>query len=106
MTARNQAQQMLSALDLARRIDSGELTPRAVVDRCAEAIAAREKEIRAFVVLDIDAARRAAENPKLKELPLRGLQVAFKDIFDTFDLPTQYGSPIYAGYQPRADATA
>jgi Asp-tRNA(Asn)/Glu-tRNA(Gln) amidotransferase A subunit family amidase len=97
---------MLSALDLARRIESGELTPRAVVERCAEAIAAREKEIGAFVVLGIDAARRAAENPKLKELPLRGLAVAFKDIFDTFDLPTQYGSPVYAGYQPRADATA
>ncbi len=39
-------------------------------------------------------------------MPLRGLPVAFKDIFDTADLPTQYGSPFYAGYRPRADATA
>ena len=37
--------------------------------------------------------------------PLRGLPVGFKDIFDTADLPTQYGSPIYAGYRPRADAS-
>ncbi|MGA8497237.1 MAG: amidase [Xanthobacteraceae bacterium] len=97
---------MLSALDLARRIDAGELTPRAVVDMCAEAIAARDKEIGAFVVLDLVAARQAADNPKLPATPLRGLPVGFKDIFDTADFPTQYGSPIYAGFQPRADAAA
>src|ERR1700693_4529043 len=97
---------MLSALDLARRIEAGELTPRAILDRCAETIAAREKDIGAFVALDLDAARRAAADGKLTGLPLRGLPVAFKDIFDTFDLPTQYGSPIYAGNRPRADATA
>src|ERR1700719_2699539 len=97
---------MLSALDLARRIDAGELTPRAVIDMCAEAIAARDKEIGAFVVLDIVAARQAAENPKLAATPLRGFSVGFKDIFDTADFPPQYGSPIYAGFQPRADAAA
>ena len=41
-----------------------------------------------------------------RHLPLRGVPVAFKDIFATADLPTQYGSPIYAGYRPPADATA
>jgi Asp-tRNA(Asn)/Glu-tRNA(Gln) amidotransferase A subunit family amidase len=97
---------MLSALDLARRIEAGELTPRDAVELCAEAIAAREKDVGAFVALDLDAARRAAAEPRLPSLPLRGLPVAFKDIFDTADLPTQYGSPIYAGYRPRADATA
>ncbi len=35
---------------------------------------------------------------------LRGVPVGVKDILDTFDLPTQYGSPIYAGHRPRADA--
>jgi Asp-tRNA(Asn)/Glu-tRNA(Gln) amidotransferase A subunit family amidase len=97
---------MLSALDLARRIEAGELTPRAVIDMCAEAIAAREQDVRAFVTLDLDAARRAAADPKLASTPLRGLPVGFKDIFDTADFPTQYGSPIYAGFQPRADAAA
>src|SRR3984893_15267036 len=97
---------MLSALDLARRIEAGELTPRAVVDMCAEAIAAREKEGHAFVVCDLVAARQAAENPKLPSTPLRGLSVGFKDIFDTADFPTQYGSPLYAGSQPRADPAA
>jgi Asp-tRNA(Asn)/Glu-tRNA(Gln) amidotransferase A subunit family amidase len=97
---------MLSALDLARRIDGGELTPRAAVELCAKAIAAREQDIGAFVTLDLDAARRASEAPGLAATPLRGLPVAFKDIFDTADFPTQYGSPIYASHRPRADATA
>ena len=97
---------MLSALDLARRVETGDLKPRAIVELCAEAIAAREPATRAFVVLDLDAARRAAEESHLTVSPLRGLPVAFKDIFDTADLPTQYGSPIYAGFRPRADATA
>ena len=37
---------MLSALDLARRIEAGELTPAAVVDLCAQAIAAHETKHR------------------------------------------------------------
>ena len=97
---------MLSALDLARRIEAGAIKPRDAVELCAEAIAAREKDVGAFAALDLDAARRAADAPGLAALPLRGVPVAFKDIFATADLPTQYGSPIYAGYRPPADATA
>jgi Asp-tRNA(Asn)/Glu-tRNA(Gln) amidotransferase A subunit family amidase len=97
---------MLSALDLASRIETGKLTPRAVVELCAEAIAAREMDIGAFATLDLAGARRAADEPRLSSLPLRGLPVGFKDIFDTADLPTQYGSPVYANHRPAADATA
>jgi Asp-tRNA(Asn)/Glu-tRNA(Gln) amidotransferase A subunit family amidase len=97
---------MLSALDLVRRLEAGELKPRDAVGLCAQAIDAREAEVGAFAALDLEAARRAAEAPLLSSTPLRGLPVAFKDIFDTADLPTQYGSPIYKGYRPRADASA
>jgi Asp-tRNA(Asn)/Glu-tRNA(Gln) amidotransferase A subunit family amidase len=95
---------MLSALDLVRRIAAGELTPRAVVDLCAAAIAAREAEIGAFAALNLEAARRNAGRPELARLPLSGLPVGIKDIFDTADLPTAYGSPIHAGHRPNADA--
>ena len=95
---------MLSALDLARRIEAGELTPRAVVELCAQAIAAREAGVGAFAALDLEAARRNADVPGLAQMPLRGLPVGVKDIFDTADLPTGYGSPIYAGHRPKADA--
>ena len=97
---------MLSALALARGVEAGELTPRKLVETCAEAIADREKDIGAFATLDLAGARRAAEGSRLASLPLRGLPVAFKDIFDTADLPTQYGSPVYAGHRPAADASA
>jgi Asp-tRNA(Asn)/Glu-tRNA(Gln) amidotransferase A subunit family amidase len=36
--------------------------------------------------------------------PLAGIPVAVKDIYDTHDLSTSYGSPIYAGHQPKSDA--
>src|SRR5262249_20771707 len=95
---------MLTALDLARRIEAGALTPRAVVDLCAKSIAEREKEIGAFVTLDLEAARRAAERAGLAQTPLHGLPVGVKDIYDTADFPTEYGSSIYAGHRPKADA--
>jgi Asp-tRNA(Asn)/Glu-tRNA(Gln) amidotransferase A subunit family amidase len=97
---------MLSALDLVRRVEAGELTPRAVVEICAEAIAAYEPQVGAFAALGLDAARHAAEDSRLAATPLRGLPVGIKDIFDTADLPTQYGSRLYAGHRPRADAAA
>jgi Asp-tRNA(Asn)/Glu-tRNA(Gln) amidotransferase A subunit family amidase len=97
---------MLSVLDLVRRLDAGKTKPRAIIELCAETIAAREPEIGAFVALDIEAARKAADEPRLSSSLLRGLPIGAKDIYDTADLPTQYGSPIYAGYRPRADAAA
>ncbi len=97
---------MLSVLDLVRRLDAGKTKPRAIVELCAETIAAREPEVGAFVALDIEAARKAADEPRLSSSQLRGLPIGAKDIYDTADLPTQYGSPIYAGYRPRADAAA
>src|SRR5262245_13884868 len=95
---------MLRALELARRLEAGELTPAKVIDLCAEAIARREAELGAFVTLDLDGARKAAQAEGLAGRPLRGLPVAHKDIFDTADLATEYGSPIYAGHRPKADA--
>jgi Asp-tRNA(Asn)/Glu-tRNA(Gln) amidotransferase A subunit family amidase len=95
---------MLSALELARRLDSGELAPRAAVERCAEAIARHEAQIGAFAALDIATARHAAERVGIARSALHGLPVGIKDIFDTTDFPTSYGSPIYAGYRPPADA--
>ena len=96
---------MLSALLIARAIESGEFTPTQAIDLCANAIAEREKDVGAFVTLDLEGARKAALAPGLKDKPLRGLPVALKDIFDTADMPTEYGSPIYAGHRPMADAS-
>ena len=95
---------MLSALDLARRIESGDLAPADAVDLCAQAIERREGKIQAFAALDVAGARQQAEAAGLANRPLRGLPVGVKDIFDTVDFPTEFGTPIYAGNRPRADA--
>jgi Asp-tRNA(Asn)/Glu-tRNA(Gln) amidotransferase A subunit family amidase len=95
---------MLSALDLARRIAAGELTPARVLDLCAQAIAAHEPEIGAFATLDLPRAQQQAETPGLAQRPLAGLPVGIKDIYDTADMPTAYGTPIYAGHRPASDA--
>jgi Asp-tRNA(Asn)/Glu-tRNA(Gln) amidotransferase A subunit family amidase len=97
---------LLSALDLARRIDDGSLTPAKIVAMCAEVINQREADLGAFTVMDLDSARERAErNAKtLAAQPLRGLPVGIKDIMDTVDFPTEYNSPIYRGHRPAADA--
>jgi Asp-tRNA(Asn)/Glu-tRNA(Gln) amidotransferase A subunit family amidase len=38
--------------------------------------------------------------------PLHGIPVGIKDIFDTSDMPTELGSPIWSGRMPRRDAAA
>ncbi len=68
-------------------------------------IARREAEVRAWVHLDPEAVLRSAAI--IDEAPakaLSGLTVGIKDIFDTADMPTQYGSPIYRGHRPGEDA--
>lgn len=66
------------------------------------ALRGADAELRAFASL-LDDAAAAAQATRL-EGPLAGQWVAVKDIFDTAQLPTGYGSPIYAGHQPASDA--
>src|SRR5215470_5130862 len=48
------------------------------------------------------AARRADATAPIG--PLHGVPIAVKDLIDTVDMPTGYGSPIYEGHRPAADA--
>jgi Asp-tRNA(Asn)/Glu-tRNA(Gln) amidotransferase A subunit family amidase len=93
---------MLRALDLAEALDAGDLSATTVVELVAEAVDSQEGDVRAFANIDLDAARAAAARPA--KGTLRGLPVAFKDIIDTADMPTEYGSPVWKGWRPRADA--
>ena len=88
---------MITLAELQRRIDSGALSPEAAITQSLEAIGAHDKTIGAFVC-------RAETVRAASAGPLRGIAVAIKDIIDTSDLPTEMGSPIYKGWQPRADA--
>jgi Asp-tRNA(Asn)/Glu-tRNA(Gln) amidotransferase A subunit family amidase len=88
---------MISLARLRRRIDSGDLPAEAAVAQSLEVIAAHDKTIGAFVC-------RAKTVRAQNAGPLRGIAVGIKDIIDTADFPTQMGSEIYRGWQPRADA--
>ena len=91
----------LGAKQAAQLIERSELRAEALIASCRERIAEREPTVKAWTHL-------AAEWPEAKapRAPLYGVPVGVKDIFDTHDMPTQYGSPIYAGYRPRTDAAA
>jgi Asp-tRNA(Asn)/Glu-tRNA(Gln) amidotransferase A subunit family amidase len=93
----------LGAKEAAARIERGELSAEKLVRCCLERVAEREKDVRAFAFLDPKLA--LAQTSSIKGA-LRGAPVGVKDIFDTYDMPTEYGSPIYAGHRPAADAAA
>jgi len=96
----------LSASEAAARIREGKLTSEALVRSCLERIDARESQVKAWVHLDRDFALAQARecDRSASRGPLHGVPFAAKDIMDTADLPTEYGSPIYKGNRPRADA--
>lgn len=97
----------LTAREAARLIAHGEITAEALVRTCLERIEARESIVHAWTFLDPDAAIRQARDRDRTPLtgPLHGIPVGVKDIIDTADMPTEYGSPIYRGHYPRCDAT-
>ena len=74
------------------------------IERSLASIESGEPSLHAWTCIDGDRARAAAIHQSSG--PLAGLTLGIKDIFDTADLPTAYGSAIYAEYQPRADASA
>jgi Asp-tRNA(Asn)/Glu-tRNA(Gln) amidotransferase A subunit family amidase len=87
------------AKQAARLIERGELTAEALIASCRERIGEREPQVKAWTHLATE--WPAAKNPRG---PLYGVPVGVKDIFDTYDMPSTYGSPIYAGFRPRSDA--
>lgn len=96
----------LSASAAAAAIAAGKLKSEALVAACLERIAAREDEVRAWAFVDgelalAQARERDRETPRTR---LHGIPVGVKDVIDTADMPTEYGSPIYKGNRPAADA--
>jgi Asp-tRNA(Asn)/Glu-tRNA(Gln) amidotransferase A subunit family amidase len=85
-----------------RLIQNGKLRPEAMMDAYLDRIAGREPAVRAFTHFDPAQARAAAATARPG--PLQGIPIGIKDVLDTADMPSQYGSPIWTGWQPRADS--
>ncbi len=100
-----------SALEAAKAIRNGEITSEELVTACLDRIEQFEGEIGAWAHLSRDhALAQAREADKFRRLgrgtgPLHGVPVGVKDIIDTKDFPTEYGSPIFSGRSPAEDAT-
>ncbi len=96
----------LSATAAARKLATREITAVSLLEDCLDRIAARESAVHAWTFLDSDAAMRRARalDAQASAGLLHGLPIAVKDLFDTCDMPSSYGSPIYAGHRPAADA--
>jgi amidase len=97
----------LSAREAARQIAERRITAEALVGAYLDWIAAREAVVGAWQYLDREQAlaaarRRDAEPPRG---PLHGIPIAVKDLIDTADMPTAYGSSIYRDYRPAADGS-
>jgi Asp-tRNA(Asn)/Glu-tRNA(Gln) amidotransferase A subunit family amidase len=102
----------LTATEAASEIARGTMSAEDYTQACLTRIAAVDGEVRAFIHLDAEhalAQARALDRSKAdgeRIGPLHGIPVGIKDIFDTADFPTEYGSPIFAGRRPDSDATA
>jgi Asp-tRNA(Asn)/Glu-tRNA(Gln) amidotransferase A subunit family amidase len=92
----------LTATQAVRLIRDGKLKPQDLLEACLQRISEREPTVRAFACFNADYARQQATNARPG--PLHGIPIGIKDVLDTADMPSQYGSPIWAGWQPRADS--
>ena len=96
----------LSASEAAEAIARGAISSEALVRACLARIEAREDIVHAWSALDADGAIAQARacDAGPRRGPLHGVPFGVKDVLATADLPTQMGSPIYAGFRTRGDA--
>jgi Asp-tRNA(Asn)/Glu-tRNA(Gln) amidotransferase A subunit family amidase len=98
----------LNATTLACRLHQRDIRAETLLRDCLARIDAREPAVHAWSWLNRDAALTQAR--LLDDGPvsgvLHGLPVGVKDIMDTCDMPTAYGSSLYAGHRPRLDAAS
>ncbi len=87
-------------------------TPRAYLERCVQAIDAREPTVQAFAHLNVESARQAADESTARwaaGTPLSqidGMPIGIKDLLETRDMPTQMGCQAYQGHFPKRDNAA
>ncbi len=99
-----------SATELAGMVRDGEITAVELMEAHLQQIEAVNPQVNAIVTLvaekAMDGAKAADEKQAKGEAlgPLHGLPVAHKDLTDTKDILTTYGSPIFTEHIPKADA--
>ncbi len=97
-----------TASGLARLIGARKASAVEIAQACLARIDARDRDVQAWEHVDRERVLEQARacDARAERGPLHGIPFGVKDVIDTHDMPTQYGSPIYAGHRPRADAAA
>jgi Asp-tRNA(Asn)/Glu-tRNA(Gln) amidotransferase A subunit family amidase len=104
------APRMLSFHDAVARFSDGSDSPRAYLERCIERIAALEPAVMAFAFLNLERARAAADEAGTRfksgrpRSAIDGMPVGIKDLIETYDMPTEFGSELFRDHQPTTDA--
>src|SRR5262245_37310047 len=99
-------------LDATPRFANGADTPRDFLERCLADLAVLEPKIGAFVHLNLERARAAADESTERwrqarpRSPIDGMPLGIKDIIETADMPTENGSPLFAGWRSERDAAS
>jgi Asp-tRNA(Asn)/Glu-tRNA(Gln) amidotransferase A subunit family amidase len=100
----------LTLSEAAAHIREGRIKSAELVHDCLARVDEVDGDVQAWAYLDRDHVMRQAEAADLHRMqgkslgPLHGIPIGIKDIFDTADMPTEFGSPIWAGRTPREDA--
>ena len=99
-------------LAVAQNFSSGKETPREFLEQSLALLEQWEPRIGAFVCTNVPAARAAADRSTARwrnRKPLSaidGMPVGIKDIIETVDMPTEMGSPLFAGWRSEKDAAS
>ena len=95
-----------TAVELAARVRAGKATAEATVRLYIDAVLSGDGPLQAFAAFDPEVALEAARavDAVRNRGPLAGVPVAVKDVIDTAQYETAYGSPIYRGHRPALDA--
>jgi Asp-tRNA(Asn)/Glu-tRNA(Gln) amidotransferase A subunit family amidase len=101
----------LTALEVHEHLLSGRETVPEFMDKLGRFVDGADQAIHAFAHRDDRVVALQADNLQRDRAaghlpgPLFGVPVGVKDIIDTMDFPTEYGSPIHAGRYSVGDAT-
>src|SRR5579871_2183752 len=112
MLAPEQKPQKRPFLTAAKNFASGAQTPREFLEQSLALLDSWEPRVGAFVRTNLPEARAAADRSTARwrtgkpASPIDGMPVGIKDIIETVDMPTEMGSPLFAGWRSEKDAAS
>ena len=98
--------------DAIAKFRDGSDTPRAYLERCLERIDAIENDVMAWEIINTEPARMVADDAGKRYAdgnplsPVDGMPIGIKDLIETVDMPTEYGSELFRDHRPIRDAAS